>query len=460
MLATWGRMALAALVVALGVAGAPAVVVPAQAAITNGVISGTLTGLGGTPVASVDVRLHKRTSGVWSEAALTTSDFDGKYRFPSLTNGTYRVCFSRWGYEDGCWFGAATLATASNIVVNDWTPKPVANAMLTAAAPITGTVTVEGSTPDDVSIAAYEWNADRQEYDWVNSTSTRRDGTYSLHVGAGTYRLFFEDEWNSRFAARAYPAAATIEDGQDVTVTSPGRSGVDIVLGDGPSLTGKVTLRGLGVADASVRVYPLTATGAVSEHSYVGVDTGPTGSFAVRVFPGTYVVEAHSFEANAYGIWGDVDDLEAGRRAVAHPGLYLSGIDIELDGPDPGWTQPTPVVTPPVETPPVTPTPVTPTPNPTPTPAASSVVAVTSTKVAGKARVGRTLRLSRGSYAPTTAKVAVQWFVGKRAIKKATKNKFKVTRTMRGKKIKVRITVSSPGLATYTTTIKVGKVTR
>jgi hypothetical protein len=65
-------------------------------------------------------------------------------------------------------------------------------------------------------------------------------------------------------------------------------------------------------------------------------------------------------------------------------------------------------------------------------------------KIKGKAKVGKTVKATTKGWTKST-KFSYQWFVGKKAIKGATKKKLKVTRSLRGKKIQVKVTGKKQG---------------
>lgn len=80
-------------------------------------------------------------------------------------------------------------------------------------------------------------------------------------------------------------------------------------------------------------------------------------------------------------------------------------------------------------------------------------------KLKGKTRVGRKLTATAGTWSPAPAKVTYRWYVGKKLRPKATKPTFKLKRAMRGKKIRVKVTVVRDGYRNRTVTMKTkGKV--
>ena len=85
--------------------------------------------------------------------------------------------------------------------------------------------------------------------------------------------------------------------------------------------------------------------------------------------------------------------------------------------------------------------------NPAPVPTVQNLALP---KISGKAKVGRTLKVSKGSWSPTAVTLRYQWLANGKVIKKATKAKLVVVKALRGKKITVKVTASLPGAASVT----------
>lgn len=72
-------------------------------------------------------------------------------------------------------------------------------------------------------------------------------------------------------------------------------------------------------------------------------------------------------------------------------------------------------------------------------------------KVAGRAKVGRTLSASTGTWSPI-ATLTLQWYRSGKAVKGATGSTYKLTRKDKGKRITVKATASGAGLQTVSRT--------
>lgn len=69
-------------------------------------------------------------------------------------------------------------------------------------------------------------------------------------------------------------------------------------------------------------------------------------------------------------------------------------------------------------------------------------------KITGKAKVGQTLKTSIGSWSTSGVRATYQWTRNGAAIKGATKSSYKLTKTDKGKKVVVKVTVSKSGYRT------------
>lgn len=87
--------------------------------------------------------------------------------------------------------------------------------------------------------------------------------------------------------------------------------------------------------------------------------------------------------------------------------------------------------------------------------ASITIQAFTSSKlpaVSGKAKVGSTLSASGGRWSPAPGKLTYQWLRGGKAISRATKSTYVLTKSDKGKKIAVSVTASKTGYQALTKT--------
>ena len=81
--------------------------------------------------------------------------------------------------------------------------------------------------------------------------------------------------------------------------------------------------------------------------------------------------------------------------------------------------------------------------------------------IAGTPRYGRTVRASWGTFRKDTKHgvrvrpaVRVQWFVGGRAVKGATHDRFRIPARYQGKRISFRVVADATYFARYTSTVR------
>jgi hypothetical protein len=70
--------------------------------------------------------------------------------------------------------------------------------------------------------------------------------------------------------------------------------------------------------------------------------------------------------------------------------------------------------------------------------------------IQGKARVGRTLRVTPGRVVPGAVTTTYRWLRGGKAVADATGSTYRITRRDRGRRVSVRVTYTRPGYGTAT----------
>src|SRR5690606_21168154 len=117
----------------------------------------------------------------------------------------------------------------------------------------------------------------RSTNDGLFTSDSLEPGTYRLEVRA--------DGWVSEF----HPDAATVEEAQDIVLTSPGTYQVYPELRRGARvLGGRLTVRGEPVRVADVMVSQVRDDGSLASGSTAVTDED--GAWSVRVDPGRYQV--------------------------------------------------------------------------------------------------------------------------------------------------------------------------
>jgi hypothetical protein len=228
------------------------------------------------------------------------------------------------------------------------------------------------------------------------------DGSYTIFgVPAGSHYLWAEAE------------EALISVKRDVVVADKATvTGVDFTIYRGVLVSGRVADRhGKPVAGYGVLV---ESTGSNPDSvNFATVATDDQGNYSYRVAAGRITVTA---SAPGY--------LDSTRAFVGSDGDVRAGFDTTLTEILGTLTAPTP-------------------------------------SIAGKAKVGRTLRATAGKWGPQPVTLSYQWFRDGKPIKRATRAAYPLTAKDRGHKITVRVTGVKAGYATATRASKATKkVTR
>ncbi len=403
-------------------------------------ISGTLTGSDGQPLPSAFVRayVHDASNDTWDLAGSASTQNDGSYTVGGLAAGTYRLEFTddyRGSHLSEYYENAKSLHTATDIILADGQTRTGINAQLASGATISGTI----SGPDGailtnslVMVQSFAYDASTSRWDAGPSVSARPDGTSTIPgLRAGTYRIKFLD-YSGAYGVRFYANASTIEDATDVVLTSgQARTGVD------------VRLRDKNDAGPQVNLVPPRITGTPQVGATLTADPGAWS-------PGAQLSYAWSTESaplpQTTPTLTLTDDLVGHRLRVSVTATWAGGATATAT------SDLSAAVTRPTSTPTPVPTPPTPTP---PAPAGPIVLsATTKPAVTGTPKVGKTLRVTTGSWNVAGAKVKITWLANGKAIKKATKTKTKLTKALRGRKITVRLVVTAPGATPLTVTLK------
>ena len=152
---------------------------------------------------------------------------------------------------------------------------------------ITGTVyNPDGVTPlMGATVTVWEYSGGT----YIADTDTAADGTYSLSVPTGMYRL---QMYKSGYAYQYYNDRATYSDADPVSATSGATtSGIDFTAHDG-GISGTVYLPDgtTPLANAAVYVYDYA-----NDDSAGYAATDASGNYQVALLPGTYLVNLYPY---------------------------------------------------------------------------------------------------------------------------------------------------------------------
>ncbi|GGD08731.1 carboxypeptidase-like regulatory domain-containing protein [Nocardioides daphniae] len=403
-----------------------------------------------SPVGDVRVSvLQERRWDDFSEWERVSSSYvgqDGSYEVGGLRAGTYKVAFEDQEGDllDEYYDDAPTIAQAKDVVVGTRTTVQGINADLARASTISGTVRgtfdVDGLEVVALRLVDGEW-------EWAWSASVREDGTYTIgRLAAGTYRVLFRD-WTSGNVSTYYGGALDVESARDVRVgVEQALTGIDATLVPGGKVKGSVTVPdGVRVTGVSVTAYRKVGS---EWRADVRAGVNADGTYEVKgLASGTYRIGfEHGDDAVVDEFYDNAATVEQAKDVVVADRATVSGIAAALS-----------------TTPPTGPKPEDPKPQ-DPAPAPKVIKLVKAPKLSGTAKVGKTLKVSKGTWKPGQVTVKYQWFVkqGKRwvVVKKATRPSLKLTRTMKGKQVRVRLTVSAKGYRTLVHTTKASKKIR
>lgn len=271
---------------------------------------------------------------------------------------------------------------------------------------------------------------------WSHVVTGRADAQGRWRVDglvAGRYRLQAYQEWATQLVNRFHGGQASPHTAEDVVVTDgEAVTGIVTPLAVGGTISGTVRSRtGTPLVTINVLAYEAVdvyGTGTLDWQLVRGITTNHDGTYELdRLREAPHRIQfvdplARGWERTYYpGVAGEdeatVLDVSAGKR-TAH-------VDVRLTG------------------------------GPTVRP---KVRAVTKPRRKGKPVVGRTLRVTRGTWDPSRVQVKYQWFAkaGGKAVKvRAGKRpRLKVTRALRGKRVRAKVTVTAPGHRSTSVTTK------
>lgn len=377
-----------------------------------------------------------------------TTDADGTYDLGGLRDGTYVVKFDDlFGADVRTWAteysaGKPNEYVADPITVVGGATVDGVDAQLEPDSVVSGTMTDQAGNPLSGSVAALVPVGDQwHEVAYAEVV----DGSYTLAgLAADTYRLRFDAEIDGRYVYEYWNDQGTVTAAQDIVLAvDEEKLDVDAVMVPGehdPVVTPVQNLTPPVISGTPQVGSPLTAstgtwspTPSALEYYWVAGDALLQGGTSATYTP----TAADLGKTITVYVYASAEGYDDGYSSAVASGPVVAA-------PTP------PVVTPPVVTPPA---PV------VSTPAALAAI-VQGIDVAGKPKVGSTLRLTgldKLFRASTPVSYRFQWYAGSSKIKKATKSKLKVLSSMKGTKLSVKVTASAASTK-KTVKIKVGKV--
>jgi hypothetical protein len=314
---------------------------------------------------------------------------------------------------------------------------------------IKGSVTSESGTPlVGIKVTTLADPTGTGQWVEVDDALTGLSGGYNVgKLDDGIYRVRFDDPAGT-YASEFYDDAATIEAATPVDLTNGGMPTLAVArLAGAAHLVGTVTgSDGAAIAGAEVTAYVREGEAWTSVTT---VTAGADGTYDVGgLSGGAHTLGFHDPVTGASEFWSD-------RAAIADADTVTvpsaERYDAVLATPLPPTTPVTPVT-------PTTPTPVAPvapvvTPT-APTAPAAAVVAIKRPRIKGVAAIGERLKVTVGTWNPTSVTRTVQWLANGKKIKNATKNRLRLTDKLVGKRISVKVVASAAGRTPVTVTTR------
>jgi uncharacterized protein (DUF2141 family) len=263
----------------------------------GGSVSGTVTAAGGVGIAGAWVELRDPQGYGVPGTSTAYTDASGAYTIRGVPAGTYTVWFNGGGSGYvGAWYRApGETQSATQITVATGATVTGISGVLSTGGSITGTVTSGGGAVAGVQVELRDLQGN-----WLpdgKNTQTGSDGKYTLQgVSPGSYTVYFNGAW-AGYIGQWYNGQASAGSATPVAVAAGQTvSGIDAVLLQGGSISGKVTdlNGGTGIAGISVQLYDGqgmgipgiwgTMTQADGTYSVKGLTSG---TYKVCFFPGS-----------------------------------------------------------------------------------------------------------------------------------------------------------------------------
>jgi hypothetical protein len=285
-------------------------------------ISGTVRDELGQPVIGADVEVCQG-GDLCEITGTTTTGIDGTYSLTGLAGGA------------GAWV-TATPAPGSDLLPGRTQGFFLAasearvgvDIVLATARPVSGTVTDEEGLPvEGVTVST-------SDYWGPISTTTAADGSYTLLVGAGEYRIQFVAPSDRNLMDEYYDDAATVATATPVVVTTVPIVGIDAELSPGATITGTVTSPGsIPFAGTPIEVYQ--AGSSFFDHTLIRqLEAATDGSYTTRgLRPGNYIVRFRTPAGSSLveEFWqGSIADVLGATQITLGSGATVSGIDAAM----------------------------------------------------------------------------------------------------------------------------------
>jgi putative cell wall-binding protein/5-hydroxyisourate hydrolase-like protein (transthyretin family) len=286
------------------------------------VISGTIRDGGGTGIANIRVTAlrYDPLHDVWAPAGSDWTDSSGYYEIVGLGDYEYRVVitdpYSR--YQDEYYIDAADPAGATPVPVSLGVGATDVDAVLAPrTVPEQGTLSgIVRSDPGAAPLAGIEVKVARYDtwaggWNPVTETATAADGTYSITLAVGTYRVYFVDPTGSHLNEFYHDGTESYWDGLDVVIAPSATTTANEGLRTAARIRGTVTADtgGAPLAGMNITVYRVDPE---SGYNWIGqAETAADGTYQYGgLTAGDYLVAFNDPNLDYLGEWYD-DAAEA-----------------------------------------------------------------------------------------------------------------------------------------------------
>ncbi len=303
-------------------------------------IQGTITSkASGLPLPGIDVVAYPVDSTGKSDNrqqyVYGTSDQDGKYVMPGLTEGFFKLYFkppSGSEYYPEYYDNAAVSSTASMIAIELGKPK-IIDVSLDSNPSFQGQVTNNQGTPlPGINITAY---AVRQDGEIDTSRPSRyaitdSAGTYTIPaMKVGLYKLLFDPPADSNYLNQYYNNAFSWTEATLINAALSTIQQLNVTLSSNSAINGKIS-GGTGdnyLKDVRVYLYPVKSDGSSDySRSGRGVSTDANGYYQLtKLTPGQYKLRLTPVDTRyAAEYYNGKDTLAAADFVTISPGETLT----------------------------------------------------------------------------------------------------------------------------------------
>lgn len=262
----------------------------------TGQISSSVTDTAGRPLANITVYVYQDPTGTgdWQWVNYTYTDAAGAYTICCLVAGVYRLQFFSYSYYVEFYDNAATVATATDIIVAPSATIGNRNAQLAQKGRIRGRVTDQRGGPLlSIAVNAYYDPNDSGVWSLAAFAGTDSNGAYALEgLERGNYRIEFLGR-EGRLTGEFYQNAPTLETATTLKVQDNTIEHIDAQLAGATGRIGGVVTNENNepLADADIKIYQDVDQNGDWEWMDSAVTAADGGYEVAALWDGAYRIE-------------------------------------------------------------------------------------------------------------------------------------------------------------------------